>query len=113
MGQLGLSGGGTLAQIEAAAHRAGLAVCPPATGPYLRLLLTSQEAAPDSILSAGRPPSGALTVLSEPFNGGDPELPRGFYLRVVDGVSWLRGYRCDDDYVYSVGDEFVLRRPDS
>lgn len=87
-----------------------LELCPPATGPYLRLAVTSQSQAPDSVLSAGRAPSGALHVLSAPLSE-DHEYPKGFYLRVVDGVSWLRGYRCDDEYRLPPEAAMVLRVP--
>lgn len=108
--QLGLPGGGTLPEILAAARAEGASPCPPDAGPYLRLVLTDQEQAPDSVLSAGRAPAGALHVLSEPLSE-DHEYPKGFYLRVVDGVQWLRGYRCDDEYVWPADSELLLRRP--
>ncbi|MGO1200370.1 MAG: hypothetical protein ACTMKY_10790 [Dermabacteraceae bacterium] len=76
----------------------------------MRLALTSQTAAPDSVLSAGRAPRGALHVLSAPLSE-DHEYPKGFYLRRVDGVSWLRGYCCDDEYCLPPEAEMVLRVP--
>lgn len=109
--ELGLPAGGTLPQVIAAARQHGLELCPPATGPYLRLALTSQTPAPDSVLSAGRLPTGALHVLSVPL-GADHDDPKGFYLRVVDGVSWLRGFRCDDDYVWAPESVIALRGAD-
>jgi len=38
----------------------------------------------------------------------DAEYPKGFYLRVIDGRPWLRGYRCDDEYVWGAGDRLVF-----
>ncbi len=38
------------------------------------------------------------------------DYPKGFYLRVVDGRAWLRGYRCDDEYDFDPADRFVFRR---
>lgn len=111
VGELGLPAGGTLPQVIAAARQQGLELCPPTTGPYLRLAVTSQAQAPDSVLSAGRAPSGALHVLSAPLSE-DHAYPKGFYLRVVDGVSWLRGYRCDDEYCLPPESTLVLRVPD-
>lgn len=108
--ELGLTDGGTLPEIFAAARRQGYALCPPETGPYLRLALTAQEQSPDQVMSTGRAPRGALTVASEPLNS-DHEYPKGFYLRVVDGEAWLRGYRCDDEFVFSPEDRFVFRLP--
>lgn len=97
VGGLGLVDGGTLAQVLEAAAAVGLEPCPLATGPYLRLATLDQADAPDSVLSAGRPPSGAIHVVSVPVSS-DVDHPKGFYLRVVDGRPWLRGFRCDDDY---------------
>ena len=96
--ELGLTEGGTLPEVFAAAASAGLHPCPLATGPALRLMMLDQETAPDSILSTGRAPTGSLQVASAPVSP-DPEVPKGFYLRVIDGTPWLRGYRCDDEHV--------------
>lgn len=112
VGDLGLGAGGTLPEVFAAARAQGLALCPPDTGPYLRLALTSQANAPDSVLSAGRSPAGALEVAAAPLSD-DVEFPKGFYLRVVDHQPWLRGYRCDDEYRFSADDRFVFRVSDS
>lgn len=106
---LGLRDGGSLPQIIAAGWEHGLAPCPSVTGPYLRLAMQHQVQAPDSVLFAGRVPAGALNVISEPLSE-DPEYPKGFYLRVVDGVSWLRGFRCDDEYRWPAESLVVLRR---
>ena len=108
LAQLGLTGGGTLPEIFAAVRAEGLAPLPADVGPYLRLALLDQEQAPDSVLSAGRAPTGAVHVLSPPLSA-DHEYPKGFYLRVVDGVTWLRGYRCDDEYVWPADSVLALR----
>jgi hypothetical protein len=108
VGDLGLGAGATLPEVFAAARAQGLALCPPDAGPYLRLALTSQANAPDSVLSAGRSPTGALKVAAAPLSD-DVEFPKGFYLRVVDHRPWLRGYRCDDKYRFSADDRFVFR----
>ena len=54
--ELGLPRGGTLPQIFTAGEERGLLPCPLETGPYLRLALSDQEQAPDSVLSAGTGP---------------------------------------------------------
>lgn len=108
VGQLGLTDGATLVEIMAARREQGFLLCPPYAAPYLRLALLDQPNAPDSIMSAGRPPSGALQIAS-PRLRDDDDFPRGFYLRVVDGTLWLRGYRCTDDAPWSAGDRFVFR----
>lgn len=96
---LGFELGATHAQVFAALSERGLEACPVVTGPFLRLATMDQANAPDSVLSAGRAPSGAIHVLSEPLVD-DVTYPKGFYLRVVDGQAWLRGYRCDDTYMW-------------
>lgn len=97
---LGLVGGAVQSRVFAAARGLGLELCPLVAGPYLRLALTDQVDAPDSVLSAGRAPTGAIHIASEPVSE-HVDHPRGFYLRVVDGQSWLRGYCCDDTYVWT------------
>ncbi|WP_200935243.1 hypothetical protein [Leifsonia sp. Leaf336] len=111
VGDFDLRKGGTLPEVFAAARDRGLALCPPDTGPYLRLALTSQANAPDSVLSAGRSPAGALKVAAAPLSD-DVEFPKGFYLRVVDDRQWLRGFRCDDEYRFALEDRFAFRLPD-
>ena len=106
---IGLRAGGTLTEVFVAAQEHGLSLCPPDTGPYLRLAWESQPNAPDSVLSAGRSPAGAVKVASAPLSD-DVEYPKGFYLRVVDHQPWLRGFRCDDEYLFSPEDRFVFRR---
>ena len=112
LAQLGLTGGGTLPEIFAAVRAEGLAPLPADAGPYLRLAYLDQGQAPDSVLSAGRVPTGAVSVLSPPLSA-DHEYPKGFYLRVVDGVTWLRGYRCDDEYVWPADSVLALRAADA
>ncbi|MFC8681976.1 hypothetical protein ACFT30_10675 [Microbacterium ureisolvens] len=107
---LGFPAGATLPQLFVGAQEQGLALCPPLTGPYLRLAMADQASAPDAVLSSGRAPSGSLTVAS-PVLGDDDEYPKGFYLRVIDGRPWLRGYRCDDEHLFSPDDRFAFRRP--
>ena len=105
---LGLTRGASLPRILGGAREHGLLPCPPVTGPYLRLATPDQATAPDSVMSNGRAPTGAVTVASEPLRVGD-DYPRGFYMRVVDGQPWLRGYRCRDDHLWSPEDRFVFR----
>ncbi|MCO1339612.1 hypothetical protein BJH93_12025 [Kocuria polaris] len=105
---LGFPTGATLSGVFEAARRRGLQLCPADTGPYLRLALTEQAESRDSVMSAGRAPEGALTVAAEPLSEDD-EYPKGFYLRVVDGQAWLRGYRCDDEHRWSPEDRFLFQ----
>ncbi|MCR2810603.1 MULTISPECIES: hypothetical protein [unclassified Microbacterium] len=107
---LGRPEGAHLSEIFALAREGGLLLCPPDAGPYLRLALTDQDTSPDSVMSAGNAPTGSLTVAAEPLRADD-EFPKGFYLRVVDGRPWLRGYRCDDAHTWSAEDRFLFRVP--
>lgn len=107
--ELGLDGA-TLAEIFEAARQQGLLLCPMDTGPYLRMALSEQVTSCDSVMSSGRAPDGALTVASEALSKDD-EYPKGFYLRVVDGQAWLRGYRCDDEHTWSPDDRFIFQLP--
>jgi len=107
---LGAEEGPTLAEIFAAARAQGLTLCPPDAGPYLRLAMTSQANAADSVLSAGRSPAGTLKVAAAPLSD-DVDFPKGFYLRVVDHRQWLRGFRCDDEYRFAPTDRFIFRYP--
>ncbi len=106
---LGLSQGGTLTEILEAGRAHDLRPVPLAAAPTLRLMTLSQEGAPDSVLSAGRPPTAAIHIASEPVSEDD-EYPKGFYLRVVDGVPWLRGYRSDATYVMEPDQEYFFAR---
>ncbi len=108
VGELGFPHGATLSELLNAARERGLHMCPTPTGPYLRLSMFDQEAAPDPIMSSGRAPSGSLTVASAPLRNDD-DYPKGFYLRVVDGVPWLRGYVCTDEHIWSAHDLLAFR----
>ncbi|WP_347039383.1 hypothetical protein AAHB37_04455 [Glutamicibacter halophytocola] len=105
--QLGLDAGATLPEIFECAISSGLGLCPAITGPYLRLEFLDQAASRDSALSAGKKPDDSLTIASAAL--GDQDFPRGFYLRVVEGAVWLRGYRCDDTHGFALADTFVFQ----
>ncbi|WP_256840441.1 hypothetical protein [Ornithinimicrobium faecis] len=109
--ELGLPEGDVQSRVYAAARAQGLHLCPLITGPWLRLALLDQTGAPDSVLSAGRAPTGAIHIASAPVSD-DVEHPKGFYLRVADGVPWLRGYRCDDTYVWPADQRLAFALPD-
>lgn len=104
---LGLAHGAVLAEIYAAARAHGLVPCPVTAGPYLRLRWTDQVTAPDSVVSNGRAPRGSLTVASESLRNDD-DYPKGFYLRVIDDMPWLRGYRCSARHRWSPADRLAF-----
>jgi hypothetical protein len=66
--ELGLEHGAVQSQVFTAARNHGLELCPLVTGPYLRLAMMDQSNAPDSVLSTGRAPTGAIHVASEPLS---------------------------------------------
>lgn len=108
VGELGFPAGATLPRILAAARERELHPCPPQTGPYLRLAYLGQPSAPDNRTNEGRAPTASLTLVTERLSPDD-DYPRGFYLRTIDGKPWLRGFRCDDDHVFSAHDRLVFR----
>lgn len=108
--ELGFKHGAVQPRIFEAARNQGLELCPLVTGPYLRLAMMDQANAPDSVLSACRAPTGAIHVASEPLSN-DVEDPKGFYLRVLDGQPWLRGYVCDDTYVWEPEQRLAFLKP--
>lgn len=111
VGDLGLVAGAVLPHIFEAAQEHGLQLCPPVTGPYLRLALRSQATAPDAVMSNGKAPSGSLTVAAPLFQVRE-DYPKGFYLRVIAGQPWLRGYRCNSsEHIWDPDDRFVFRSP--
>jgi hypothetical protein len=105
---LGFARGATIANICERAVQLALCPCPLELGPHLRLQYLDQ---PEGQI--GRPPSrhrappGSLTIASAPI-AEDDDFPKGFYLRRIDGVLWLRGYRSGPDHVWSQEDHFVF-----
>lgn len=99
--------GATYPQLIGGALDLGLIECPLELGPHLRLQLLSQtEGVPSR---QGRAPAGSITVASPPLDDAD-RTPKGFYLRRVDGVSWLRGYWSSLDHVWDPADVLVFAR---
>ena len=107
VGSLGLPHGGTFADVLAAAALRGLSPCALELAPHLRLQFTTQAEGFGGSPTHNRAPPGSLTVASIPLSDDDDD-PRGFYLRRIDGVLWLRGYRSWPGHVWSVTDELVF-----
>jgi len=107
---LGHGQGATFARIEERAARMGLSLCPHELGPHLRLQFLDQ---PEGYLghppSQHRAPPGSITVASRPLSQ-DGDVPKGFYLRRISGVLWLRGYRSGPEHVWSPEDVLVFCR---
>ena len=108
--ELGFPEGAVRAQVAARALESGLRECPLELGPHLRLQFAEQpEVAGGTLASIGRAPPGAITIMSPPLDDSD-ETPKGFYLRRLDGLSWLRGYWASADYVRGPEDVLVFSR---
>lgn len=106
---LGFSCPATSALIHARALELGHALCPIELGPYLRLQYSDQpEGHVGSPPSHGRAPPGSITIASAPISTDDT-IPKGFYIRVIGGVPWLRGYRADAEHLWAPEDRFVFR----
>jgi hypothetical protein len=108
VGDLGFPDGATTAQIFSKAREFGLELCPLELGPYLRLeYLDQTEGFSGDSLQRHQAPSGSITIASEILTEDD-EFPKGFYLRKINGVLWLRGYRADHLHVWNPDNHFVF-----
>ncbi len=91
--ELGLDQGGNFNEVCSRALARGYSLCPLELGPHLRLAFTDQqEGFLGQAPSKNCAPPGSVTVASRPICEDD-DIPKGFYLRVIEGVPWLRGYR--------------------
>jgi hypothetical protein len=107
---LGLRDGATYEQLTRRARDSGLVESPLELGPQLRLQFLNQpEGSAGFPARQHRAPFGSITVASSPLDESD-ETPKGFYLRRIDGVLWLRGYRSGAGHLWSPEDVFVFVR---
>lgn len=107
---LGFGEGATSEQLSAKALASGLVECPLELGPHLRLQFLDQaEGSVGLPATRHRAPPGSLTVISVPLDN-HPETPKGFYLRRMDGVAWLRGYWAQPDHVWRPEDVLIYAR---
>lgn len=105
---LGFESGASYAQIVARARELGHEECPLELAAYLRLQYVDQPVSAERPKSAepGSPP-GAITVATAPLDDSD-DVPKGFYLRNIDGTLWLRGYWSDALHIFNPDDVFVF-----
>jgi len=102
--------GATYGQLTARALESRLAECPLELGPHLRMQFLDQpEGAAGLPATRGRVPPGAITVASLPLDERD-ETPKGFYLRRIDGVLWLRGYWSWPGHIWNPEDVLIFAR---
>ena len=108
VGDLGLDDGGTIVDVAERAADVGLTLCPLELGPHFRLQFLDQ---PEADLSGGerphRAPTGSITIASEPLIDEDGDC-RGFYLRRVAGMLWLRGYVSGPEHLWQPDDRFAF-----
>jgi hypothetical protein len=79
-------------------------------GPHLRAQFLDQpDSADGTPLTHGRAPPGSITVASSPLDDRD-ETAKGFYLRRVDTVLWLRGYWSWPGHIWNPEDVLVFSR---
>jgi len=105
---LGLALGGTNHEVVKAAALLGLAPCPLEVAPQFRLQYMGQaEGHIGSPETKNCAPPGSITVISVPLSD-DYETPKGFYLRKISGTLWLRGYRSDDEHIWSGKDRLAF-----
>jgi hypothetical protein len=110
---LGLLEGGYLSAAIDAAASWGYELCPPDLGPHLRLAYLSQPEAPGKLKPAKhRAPPGSITVVDQrpPEDGTDY---RGFYIRRIEGVPWLRGYTSWSGHLWQPNDILAFVAPES
>lgn len=95
---LGLSDGATTEQIYEAARKQGLELCPPETGPLLRLRADTEARLGHYLIIA-------MEQITDSYG-----LPVVFALARDDGLSWLRAPRAGPVARWGASSPFVFRR---
>jgi hypothetical protein len=110
VGALGFPQGATTAALVARAADHGLDRCPLELGPHLRVQYREQpEGYVGQPVRQHQAPSGSITIVSAPLSDDDT-VPKGFYLRRINGVLWLRGYRAGADHIWEPDDQLIFRQ---
>ena len=105
---LGFPDGATMPQIFKRASELGLELCPLELGPHLRLKYLNQpEGDTGNLPQQNQAPSDSITIASEIISEED-HFPKGFYLRKINDVLWLRGYIADNLHVWNAHDHFIF-----
>lgn len=108
LAEIGLTIGGNFGEIRSCIQSLGLLYCPLELASYIRLhKLHDKELSDRREKVLGKAPPGSITIFSEPLVNDD-DFPKGFYIRTINGVPWLRGYRCSEDYVWDPGDRMIF-----
>jgi hypothetical protein len=107
---LGFPEGATSAAIYARAGALGLGICPLELGPHLRLQYLDQpEGYWGKPIRQHQAPSDSITIASEPLTE-DGDVPKGFYLRCIQGMLWLRGYSSGSDHIWNPDDHLLFHQ---
>jgi len=102
VGDLGFSSGATTQEIYNKAEELGLELCPPETGPTIRLDY-------EKIFGKEQPKGEYLRIAMKQIRVSDGD-PRVFYvLRYDDDESWLDSTWAEPDYEWNADDDFVFR----
>ncbi|WP_249872682.1 helicase [Oceanobacillus saliphilus] len=105
---LGFHNGATMPQIFKRVSETDLELCPLELGPHVRLeYLDQPEGYTGNLSQQHQAPSGSITIASE-IVSEDDDFPKGFYLRKINGVLWLRGYIADHLHVWNPGDRLIF-----
>jgi hypothetical protein len=105
---LGLPHGSGVQAILANALERSLCLCPMELAPHFRLQYRNQpEGSVGHPATQQKAPPGSITVASEPI-AAESNFPKGFYLRRIEGVPWLRGYRSDNEHIWHPDDYFAF-----
>lgn len=80
------------------ASKLGLNLCPPYLAAFMRLEYLDQSEGPYLTIASTKPVD-------------DDNYPNGFYIRNLENVLWLRGYRAEGDCEWPDENEFIFIRP--
>jgi hypothetical protein len=105
---LGFAEGATSDLLLARAASLGLSPCPLELAAYLRLDYRDQpEGHQGHPPTQHRAPPGSVTIVSRPIHADDT-VPQGFYVRRINGVLWLRGYRAGPEHIWDPEDRLLF-----
>jgi hypothetical protein len=105
---LGFPCGATTAEFDERMTVLGLGHWPLELALHLRLQYLDQPEGDGGMpVRQHRAPYGSITIASDKITEED-DFPKGFYLRRINRVLWLRGYRCGPEHVGAPDDYFIF-----
>jgi len=109
--EFGFTTGATTQEVRGKAAALGLRPPPLELGPHLRLQYLDQpEGYWGHPVTSHRAPPGSIVVASAPLSDDD-KFPKGFYLRRIKGIPWLRGYCASEDHMNDPDVRFIFCQP--